>query len=458
MLVALLVVGVAIVAWRLTRTGPAPQLTSPTTGSETLLNLEPPRIVIPPSLDEYLAGTAEQPGAPAARRTHPREVSGEVVKGQAIFDALTSRDVPVHSIRPVVNAVAEHFDFRRSRVGDTFEAELDDEGTILRFRYQSVPEVYYEARLVGPGEYQALRHEVALDVDTFTMVGTVSGSLYSTVRAHGESEELARRIVEIFQWDIDFSRDARPGDAFRVIYDKVSLNGQHLRFGRVLALEYRGARARERAYWFESEQTSGYFSADGQPLERMFLRAPCSYRRISSGFNLARVHPVLGRVRPHLGVDYAADTGTPVRAVADGEIESAGFKGAAGNMVAITHAHGYRTAYAHLHTIARGLKRGDRVRQGQVIGTVGNTGRSTGAHLHYAMKHNGVFIDPLKHRDQRMPGLRGRELQEFQRVRDRLQFQLDELPLPDVAVDTTPSEFDIPISVGHEEDDESYEF
>lgn len=457
-MVALLVL-IAIFGWRLTRKSAAPSLASPAVASDTLLNIEPPRIVIPPSLDEYLSGSVDGPNQAPTRRSHPREVSGQVVRGQAIFDALVQRDVPIHSIRPVVSAVAEHFDFRRSRVGDTFEAELDEEGTIIRFKYQSVPEVYYEARLVGPGEYQALRHEVALDIDVHTLVGTVTGSLYSTIRQLGESEELARRIVEVFQWDIDFSRDARPGDAFRVIYEKVSLNGQFLRFGRILAVEYRGARARERAYWFESETTKGFFSADGQPLERMFLRAPCTYRRISSGFNLARMHPVLGRIRPHLGVDYAADTGTPVRAVADGEIEFAGFRGAAGNMVAITHEHGYRTAYAHLHTIARGLKKKDRVRQGQIIGTVGNTGRSTGAHLHFAMKHNGEFIDPLKHRDQRMPGLRGRELQEFMRTRDRLQFQLEELPLPEVAVDMSPAESDIPISFGHEEDaDDSYEF
>lgn len=458
LLIAVVLVLVALAIWRWFPRGPRPTLSVPGTTSETLLNIEPPRIVIPPSLDEYLTGTEGEAQATQARRTHPREVAGAVVQGQPLFDALTSQGVPAHSIRPVINAVGEHFDFRRSRVGDRFEVDLDDEGTINRFRYQSVPEVYYEARLVGPGEYQALRHEVPLDIETLTLVGTVTGSLYSTVRQLGESDEIARRLVEIFQWDIDFSRDARPGDAFRMIYEKVSLNGEFLRYGRILAVEYRGARSRERAYWFDGDTRSGYFSSEGQPLERMFLRAPCSYRRISSGFNLARMHPVLGRVKPHLGVDFAADTGTPVRAVADGEVEFAGFRGAAGNMVAITHAHGYRTAYAHLHTIARGLKRGDRVRQGQVIGTVGNTGRSTGAHLHFAVKHNGNFIDPLQHRDQRLPGLKGRELQEYMRVRDRLQFQLDEHPLPHVAVDTRPAEYDIPIGGDHEEEEDVYAF
>ena len=454
------VVVVAVLGWRWSQRKPAPTLDSPSSSPtrDALLNLEPTRIVIPPSLDEYLSGAEVAPEEDEVRVEHPREVSGRVEQGQPLFEALTTRGVPVHSIRPVVNAVGELFDFRRSRVGDSFDVSLDEEGTIERFRYQSVPEVYYEARLVGPGEYQALRHEVALDTETVALVATLEGSLYSTIRKLGEREELARRIVEIFQWDIDFSRDARPGDAFRLIYERVMLNGEFLRMGPILAIEYRGARTRERAYWFETEDVRGYFSSDGQPLERMFLRAPSMYRRISSGFNLERVHPVLGRVQPHLGVDYAADQGTPVRAVADGEVEFAGTRGAAGNMVALTHANDYRTAYAHLHTIARGLKRGDHVRQGQVIGTVGNTGRSTGAHLHFAMKYRGAFIDPLQHRDRRLPGLRGRELQEFNRVRDRLQFQLNELPLPDVAVDTSPMDYDVPITASHEEDEESYEF
>jgi len=458
-LIGLAVIVLLFIAWRWGLHRKSIELATVSTSTETLLPIEPPRIVIPPGLDEYLSPTDDKENKGRKANVVPSQVNGQVAAGESLFDALRQKGVPAHSIQPVVNSVGALFDFRRSRVGDTFDVELDPEGTILRFRYQSVPEVYYEARLIGPGEYEAVRAEVPLDIETFTMAATIEGSLYATVKNQGESESLARRITQVFQWDIDFSRDVRPGDAFRMIYERVNLNGNFLRYGRLLAVEYRGSRVSERAYWFEAEETSGFFTSEGQPLERMFLRAPCQYRRISSGFSLARMHPVLGRIRPHLGVDYAADTGTPVIAVADGVVDFVGAKGAAGNMVSLVHEHQYRSAYAHLHGFARGLKRGDRVRQGQVIGYVGNTGRSTGAHLHFAMKHKGQFIDPLKRSDQRMPGLKGRELQEFFRVRDRLQLELEEHPLPEVMLDTQALDDDIPLPTdAGGEDDEAYEF
>lgn len=400
--------------------------------SDALLAIEPPRIVVPPGLDEYLS-PPEKDGADGENGEGiPRNARGQVVQGQTLFDAMRKAGVPTHSIQPVVNSVGELFDFRRSRVGDAFEAELDSEGTILRFQYQSSPEVVYEARLIAPGEYQSLRVDVPLDIERRAVAVTLKGSLYGSMSQVGEGEELARMIARVLQWDIDFSRDVRPGDAFRLIYERVNLNGRFLRYGRILAVEYRGSHVSERAYWFEAENGEGFYSAQGQPLQRMFLRAPTTYRFISSPFSMQRIHPVLGRVRPHLGVDYVADQGTPVYSVADGVVRQAGRHGASGNLVTIDHAESYRSGYAHLHAIARGITRGKRVRQGQIIGYVGNTGRSTGAHLHFSMKYRGNFIDPEQRIGARMPGLEGRELQEFLRVRDRFQLELEELLLPEI--------------------------
>lgn len=408
------------------------ELKTPASSSDMLLAIEPPRIVVPLGLDEYLSSQDDDPADGENTEGHPSHAQGKVLQGQTLFDAMRKANVPAHSIQPVVNSVGELFDFRRSKVGDTFEAELDSEGTILRFQYQTSPEVVYEARLIAPGEYQSLRVDVPLDIETRSVAVTLKGPLYASMGEIGEGENLARTIVRVLQWDIDFSRDVRPGDAFRMIYERVNLNGQFLRYGRILAIEYRGSHVSERAYWFEAENGEGFYSADGQPLKRLFLRAPCSYRFISSPFSLRRVHPVLGRVKPHLGVDYVADTGTPVYAVADGRVRVAGRQGASGNMVSLDHADSYQTGYAHLSAIARGISRGNRVRQGQLIGYVGNTGRSTGAHLHFSMKHRGEYVDPELRTGRRMPGLEGRELQEFLRVRDRFQLELEELPLPEV--------------------------
>lgn len=395
---------------------------------ESLLMIEPPRIVIPAGLDEYLSPEADG-GADADQESGiPQEVHGEVQRGEPLFTALQRKGVPTHSIQPVINSVGELYDFRRSRVGDMYDATLDDEGTILSFRYQATPEVAYEARLVAPGEYQATRVEVPLDIEQHTVALTLQGSLYNTIKNLGEKEELARKITEILQWDIDFSKDVRPGDSIRMIYERVNLNGHFLRYGRILAFEYHGMTANIRAYWFEAQEQSAFFSESGQPIKRMFLRAPVVYRRISSPFDLTRLHPVLKRVRPHLGVDYAADTGTPVRAVADGVVLFSGFRGASGQLVSLKHEHQFETGYAHMNSIARGITRGAHVRQGQIVGYVGSTGRSTGAHLHFSMKYQGHFIDPEDRAGSRLPPLEGRELQEFQRVRDRYQLELEELP------------------------------
>ena len=420
-----------------------------------LQSLEAPRIRLPIGLDEFLEEPTVAAQTPVAGR-YPSHVQGEVRQGQTLFAALTERGVPSHTIQPVVNAVGQLFDFRTARVGDRFEAALDDEGTITRFRYQTSPESVYEARLVGPGEYDAILTEIPLESELLSMATTIDGSLYRTITMNGEQSELARRITQIFQWDIDFSRDVRPGDAFRMIYEKLYLDGTFLRYGRILAIEYRGHRVRQTAFWFDEPGLEGYYTWDGEPLRRMFLKAPCQYRRISSGFNLQRVHPVLGVVRPHYGVDYVADTGTPVVAVADGVVDFAAFRGAAGNLVTLEHEHGYRTAYAHLHGFARGIERGARVRQGQVIGYVGNTGRSTGAHLHFGMKLNNRHIDPLAHANRRMPGLQGRDLHEYQRVRDRLRYDLDELIIPEIELDESPLD-DVPVG-GHDEGSEVYDF
>jgi murein DD-endopeptidase MepM/ murein hydrolase activator NlpD len=220
-----------------------------------------------------------------------------------------------------------------------------------------------------------------------------------------------------------------------MIYVKVYLNGEFLRYGNILALEYRGTSVRQQAYYYGEVGHEGYYTVDGEPLRRMFLKAPCRYRRISSPFDLNRKHPVLNTVRPHLGVDYAASTGTHVMAVADGTVEFKGRRGAAGNLVILRHKHGYKTAYAHLHGFARGLQRGDEVEQGELIGFVGNTGRSTGPHLHFGMKYQGRYIDPLENADRRLPGLSGRELDEFKRVRDQLRLELEEVIIPDVEVE-----------------------
>ncbi len=379
----------------------------------------------------------------------PSWVEGRIEPGQSLTAALISDGVPSDAIPPVVHAMGEVFDFRRSQPGHQYEAELDGDGVITALRYQTSPETIYEARSDGEGGYEAHRVHVELEVEVHAIAGSIDGSFIGAVVEAGEAEALAQRIVEVFQWDIDFSRDVRPGDAFRAIYERIYLDGEFLRYGNVLAVEYRGSRRSAAAYWFDEEDHEGYYDASGVPLERMFLAAPCRHRRISSRFDPDRVHPVLGVRRPHLGVDYAASTGTPVMAVADGTIAFVGERGANGNLVTIRHDHGYESGYAHLSRFARGLRRGDDVRQGQVIGFVGSTGLSTGPHLHFGLKRNGSYIDPLGDHDTRGPALSGRVLDDFQRRQRQLQAELDAILIADVQ--TAPDEiFDEEPAIGED--------
>lgn len=385
-------------------------------------------------------GGVEFDVALATGPSFPTYVEGAIEPGQSLTAAVVSRGVPADSLHPVIASLGEIVDFRRSQIGDRFEVELTSEGEITSLRYQRSPEIVYEARLASADGYESRQVEVPLEVEPVVVAGSVEGSFYASVAAIGESEALAQQVVSVFQWDIDFSRDVRPGDAFRILFERVYLEGQFLRYGDVLAAEYEGSRVSHAAYYFDDPEHEGYYTAEGASLERMFLAAPCRYRRISSRFDLERMHPVMNRRAPHVGVDYAADTGTPVWAAADGVVSHVGYNARAGNMVKVRHADEYETVYAHLSRFAARLRPGDRVEQGDVIGFVGSTGMSTGPHLHYGLKHRGEYIDPLGRDWSRGRSLSGRALRDFQRRQSQLAARLAEVPMPAVTAEPETGE------------------
>ncbi|MBM4217963.1 MAG: M23 family metallopeptidase, partial [Gammaproteobacteria bacterium] len=233
---------------------------------------------------------------------------------------------------------------------------------------------------------------------------TIKNSLFQAAGEAGLSDPLAMKITNIFRWDIDFVLDIQPGDRFRVIYEELSQDGTPLGEGDILAVEFINQGTVYRALRFAptgestdaEEDDFGYYTPDGRSLRKAFLRAPLEFTRVSSRFNLYRHHPVLNRMRAHRGVDYAAPTGTPVKAAGEGRIRFVGTKGGYGKVIEVQHANNVRTLYGHLSRFARGLRHGERVRQGEVIGYVGMTGLATGPHLHYEYLQNGVHRDPQK--------------------------------------------------------------
>lgn len=226
--------------------------------------------------------------------------------------------------------------------------------------------------------------------------GTINDSLFLASQRAGLSDNLTMELAGIFGWDVDFSLDIRQGDRFAVVYEEVYKDGDKLRDGAILAAEFvnRGKVYRAVRY-SEPGGSAQYYSPEGKSLRKAFLRSPVAFTRVSSGFSLGRLHPVLNRIRAHKGVDYAAPTGTPVKSTGDGKIAFKGVKGGYGNVVIVQHGSRYSTLYGHLSGFARGLRAGSRVSQGQVIGYVGMTGLATGPHLHYEFHVDGVHRNPL---------------------------------------------------------------
>ena len=222
--------------------------------------------------------------------------------------------------------------------------------------------------------------------------GTIRSTLEAAGRNAGLSPDVMEQLAQIFAWDIDFATDLHNGDRFTVVYERGGFDSSD----EIVAAEFINEGRTHRAVRYIDQQgNTGYYTPEGQSLQKSFLSTPVEYARISSHFDLNRRHPILNRIRAHKGVDYAARTGTPVKATGNGEVTFVGRKGGYGQTVIISHGEHYETLYAHLSDFKGGLQNGSRVRQGEVIGYVGQTGLATGPHLHYEFRVDGEHRNPL---------------------------------------------------------------
>ena len=248
------------------------------------------------------------------------------------------------------------------------------------------------------------------ETQTKGVVGEVHGSLFSAVIDAGEKPELAMRLADIFGWDLDFYTDPRPGDTFRVVVEKKMLaNGEMSSYGRILMAEYNnGPRSYRAVLFHDPTGAPAYYTPDGKSMKKAFLHSPLKFQAvITSHFSNSRFHPILKQYRPHLGIDYAAPTGTPVQTIGEGRVIFAGPKGGAGNLIEIQHTNGYTTYYMHLSRIS--IHSGQHVTQGETIGLVGMTGLATGPHLDFRIQKGKDFVnferlplppsDPISKRD-----------------------------------------------------------
>jgi murein DD-endopeptidase MepM/ murein hydrolase activator NlpD len=341
---------------------------------------------------------------------------------KALGQLLTPRGVHdlVRTARPI-------YDLARLSVGNAFDVTVGAEG-LLAFSY-----VIDELRTLrvhrnGDGlEAQLLTK--SYETRTESATGVITSSLFGAVEETGEEPQLALDLAQIFEWDVDFNTELQRGDSFRVVVEKMYLDGTFARYGPILSAELqRGPRA-IRAVRFEGTGRAEYYTPEGVPLRKTFLRSPLKFSRISSRFSRARFHPILKRFRPHLGVDYAAPSGTPVRAAADGVVAQAGWHGGYGKTVKLRHGRGIQTLYGHLSRIH--VKAGQRVEQGELIGNVGTTGLSTAPHLDYRTLRDGVFVNPLTIQPPPPEPLSAALRPAFEEARSRALARLDEVSPPE---------------------------
>lgn len=244
--------------------------------------------------------------------------------------------------------------------------------------------------------YTAETIKTELETRTNTAAGIINDSLFLTAQRAGVSDNLIMQMVELYGWDIDFALDIRKGDRFYIVYEEKYKDGAKVQDGPILSAEFvnRGKSFRAVRYTHE-DGYSDYYNEQGESMRKAFLRTPLKFSRISSGFSLGRKHPILNKIRAHRGVDYAAPTGTPIKATGDGVVEFAGHKGGYGRVVILRHGEKYSTLYGHLSKFANGARSGMRVKQGQIIGYVGMSGLATGPHLHYEFRINNIHRNPL---------------------------------------------------------------
>ncbi|MEM7565310.1 MAG: peptidoglycan DD-metalloendopeptidase family protein [Pseudomonadota bacterium] len=297
----------------------------------------------------------------------------------------------------VIAGLNEHTKgLRYIKPGEKIEMLLDEENNLRQMKY--IPDIT-KTLLIQRTEDQSFTSKIIkykLDANPIYREGVIEDSLFFAAAKADIDEDVIMDLVAIFGWDIDFSLDIRRGDRFAVVYEELFKDGVKIRNGRILSAEFLNNGKTYRAvYYTDPQGESDYFTPEGKSMRKAFLRSPVAFSRISSRYSKSRLHPVLKTRRPHKGVDYAAPTGTPVKASGDGKVIHVGKKGGYGKTIILTHGGRYTTLYAHLNGYARGIRSGKKVKQGQTIGFVGSTGLSTGPHLHYEFRVNGVHRNPL---------------------------------------------------------------
>jgi len=318
----------------------------------------------------------------------------QVARGQTLGDIFRQQGFSANDLQRLLNDKADATALRNIHPGDEFSFLRNPDGSLAGVRFDRDEHTRVTAHF-GNASMQEQVQSRELERRIFVAHGVIESSLFEAGEQAGMSDAMVLKLANAFGYDIDFAQDLRVGDNFTVIYEMVYCEGERLRDGDIVAATFVNHGKRFSAFRYtDLGGTTMFYSDDGRPLRKSFLRTPLEFSRITSYFTAARMHPILGTMRAHQGVDYAAPIGTPIHAAGDGKVAFRGWQGGYGNVVILQHGGHYSTLYGHMSHIA-GIRVGQRVSQGQTIGYVGMTGLATGPHLHYEFRVDGVHRNPL---------------------------------------------------------------
>jgi len=358
-------------------------------------------------------------------------IDGNLQAGDTLYESLIKEGISAAEILDLQEKVKSVVDFNYLPVGSEYSLKYNPEGKVTEFIYKPNPIDIYciDIPTSDSEDLKVTKEEVCTEV--VLLEGKIEYSLYESMLECADSPQLALQLAEIFAWQIDFLTECREGDTFNILVEK-QYRGDFYRWGKVLAAEYEGELlSKHTAILFKDPSGhTDYYTEEGDSLRKAFLRAPLHYKYISSYFSKNRLHPILRIWRPHLAIDYAAPTGTPISTIGDGTVIYLGWNDGYGNYIKVRHPNNYVSGYGHLSRFAKGLKKGQKVKQGEIIGYVGATGLATGPHLDFSISKNGERVDFLKLKLPAASSVDSRYSTQFNEVKNKLLNALKNLPSP----------------------------
>ena len=349
-------------------------------------------------------------------------------KGDTLYEFLLDLNLPPQEIFQVLESSKTVYDLKKIKPDTTITLDIDSNSNSLNRLVYNYDDQHLLVVHKTPEGYSTSKEKILYDISLRTIQGTIKNNLFDDAIEAGGNPQIILNFADILAWDVDFFTDLRKNDSFKILFEEVCKDGEFVKCGKILAAEFVNNGRQIRVFYFEDDQgNAGYYDDQGRSVAREFLKSPLRYSRISSGFTKRRFHPILKTYRPHLGVDYAAPVGTPIEATGDGKIIYCGWKGNYGKCIKIKHNHVYTSFYGHLSRYAKGMKKGKRVKQGQVIAYVGSTGLSTGPHLDYRLKKRGAFVNPLTLKSTKKHSISKALRPQFQRQKRQMLLKLEQL-------------------------------